>query len=259
MVRFDRTVPAGGEGKISLKVKTHGFEGPIHKRVTIITDDPNNKTLFIALTAKIKPIISVKPRSVYLKGSKDQQIVHEMTIRGYEDLPLILHPEKFHLSDKVAYELKPIDTDKAFRLIVSNTQNHGGKYRGVLRIKTNYPDKPLLTIRIYGDITGNLRITPERVSFGLLDIARLKASQKKIVVRSLKLHSKEAVRIEKIEYNKELFELRQREIQPNRVYLIDVRLFVNKIVPGRLFEKVRIHTNLKDEPVLRVDVVGNAR
>ena len=79
------------------------------------------------------------------------------------------------------------------------------------------------------------------------------------MVRSLKLHSKEAVRIEKIEYNKELFELRQREIQPNRIYLIEVQLFVENITPGRLFEKVHIYTNLKDEPVLRVNVVGNAR
>ena len=241
-----------------MKVKTEGFAGSIHKRARIFSDDPKKPNVSVSIKAKVAPIISVKPRSVRLRGFSGDKIGTEITIRAHEEKPLILSPGKFSIFDKVDYEIKTVEEGKAYRLVFQNKLTHKGKYRDILQIKTNYPDKPLLKIRVYGNIRGKIQVSPERVRFGRLDIARLKNTKKKELVRSLNVKSVrgDQLKIEKIDYNPDLFEASVREVQVGKIYAIDLKLFVEKMEPGRLSEKITIYTNTKDEPTTVVDVFG---
>ncbi len=241
-----------------MTVKTVGLDGPIHKRARIISNAPTDMKPSVSIKAKIRPVISVKPRSARLRGLKGDEILDELTVRAYEDRPLILEPAQFSISDRVDYKIETLEEGKAFRLIFRNKLNHKGKYRGMLQVKTNYPEKPLLKIRIYGEITGSLQVTPERVHFGRLNLTRLKASNTKVLVRSLNIRPlmQDEMKIEKIDYNRDLFEVNIREVEPGRTYAIELKLPVKKIRPGRLREKLTIHTNLNVDPVNTVEVSG---
>ena len=188
----------------------------------------------------------MKPRSVHLRGFKGDQITGEVTIHAYEDLPLTLKPSKFSISNKVDYEIKTIEEGKIYRLTFQDKLRQKGNYRGILEIKTNYPEKPTLKIRVYGKIKGSLQVTPERIYLGRVDMTRLKTSKTKMV-RSFKVKYavKGEFKIEKIDYNHDLFEVKLREIEAGRIYDVELKLLAEKLRPGRLYEKLTMHTNLK--------------
>lgn len=200
----------------------------------------------------------MKPSSVWLRGFKGERIVQEITVRAHEDLPLVLNPIKFPLSDKVDYEIKTLEEGRVFRLTFRDKLNRTGKYRGVLQLTTNYPGKPMLRIRINGDIKGSLQVTPDRLHFGRLNTAKLTTSNTKVLVRSLKVKSirGDHFKIEKVDYNRDLFEVNIQEVQAGQIYNIELKLPVKKIKPGRLSEKLTIHTNLEDEKLKVINILG---
>lgn len=261
MARFDRTILPGGEGAIHLKLKTKGYNGAVNKRATVFSDDPKNPKSYLFLKAKIKPIISVKPRSVHLVGLAGEPITGVATITAHEALPLTLTPLEFSLPEKVAYEIKAVEDGRVFRITFRNKADQIGRYVGILQLKTSYTEKPLLKIRVHGNIKGSLQVTPETVHLGRLNIASLRDSQTKELIRSLEIKAigDKSFKIEKINYNHDLFEVNFKEVQAGRTYLVKLKLFLDKIKPGRLFEKITIHTNLKEDPVKVVNVWGYVR
>jgi hypothetical protein len=124
----------------------------IHKKATIFSNDLESPKLIVSIKAKVKPIISIHPRSVSLRGKKDVPIVKQVTVIAHEDIPLDITPVRFTLSDKTSYDIETIDKGKTYRITFRNKWKIRGAYRGVLELKTNYPDKPLLKIKIYGFI-----------------------------------------------------------------------------------------------------------
>ena len=62
MAGFDPVIPAGGSGKLTAKVKTHGTQkGRMTKIVTVTTDDPVAKTIQLKMSFEVEPAIEVKP------------------------------------------------------------------------------------------------------------------------------------------------------------------------------------------------------
>lgn len=54
MASFDPTIPPGGEGKITLKVYTGDYEGPIYKNALVNTNDPKNNAVYVGIRAVVK-------------------------------------------------------------------------------------------------------------------------------------------------------------------------------------------------------------
>ena len=45
MAHFDRAIPPGGEGKITLTVDLRGYNGPVRKDATVTSNDPEKSSL----------------------------------------------------------------------------------------------------------------------------------------------------------------------------------------------------------------------
>ena len=69
MASFDKVIPSGQEGKVTLSVKTKNMSGKFSKSATIRSNDPKHPSLKIRLKGELKEYISVKPSTrVYLTG-----------------------------------------------------------------------------------------------------------------------------------------------------------------------------------------------
>ena len=130
MAHFDRAIPPGGEGKITLTVNTQGYHGAINKRIRVYTNDKKNSLTRLTIKAFVKVSIRLSPRSVNLVGFEGQEIKQSVQIRANEEKPLKLEP--VHL----------------FKVYFTNIPGPAGILRGVLRLKTNYPEKPAISISI---------------------------------------------------------------------------------------------------------------
>lgn len=77
-----------------------------------------------------------------------KKITRTVQIRAEEDKPLKLEQSYFSLSKKVTYRIEEVEAGRMFRIHFTGIPGPAGTYRGVLKLKTNYPEKPEIIIRI---------------------------------------------------------------------------------------------------------------
>ncbi len=151
---FDKAVAPGREGRIKLRIGTEGLQGEILKTARVFTNDPGARMVLLKVKARVTPIIFLSKYYVKLIGKEGQEIRQEVEVRAGLDKPLTLTPIKFTLGGKASYEIKEVEKGRRFLISFRSESNSPVKYRGYLKLQTNYPKKPGITIRIRGRITG---------------------------------------------------------------------------------------------------------
>jgi len=149
VAQFDKAIPPGGEGKITLKVHTRGYQGTIHKSATVKTNDPNRKQFLLRIKGTVQVAVHVSPRHIQLRGKIDEPVTRTAEIRAELERPLELTPHQFTLKDKVTYSIQEIEKGKRYEVRFTSLPG-ASHYRGVLRLKTNYPEKPEIVFLIIG-------------------------------------------------------------------------------------------------------------
>ena len=150
VVRFDPLIPPGGEGKITVKIDTRGFEGHERWAVKVFSNDPKWKEAVLDLRATIKPVIALAGSPVFFTGKRNAPVTGEVEISAGLDKPLILTPERFTLSGKVTYSISEIEKEKRYRVTFQTVAGKRENYRGFLKLKTNFTEKPDLSLWIIG-------------------------------------------------------------------------------------------------------------
>ena len=150
MAQFDRTIPPGGEGKITLKVNTSGYEGKVRKTAKVYSNDPSGRVETIALSAYIKVPIQLSSKLVFLRGKRAEVTKSTVEVKGGLDKPLKIEPGEFNLSSRLTYEIEEVNPGKLYQVHFTSIPNSGNSFQGTLKLKTNYPEKPEITIYIRG-------------------------------------------------------------------------------------------------------------
>jgi hypothetical protein len=162
VARFDRAILPGKEGYITLKLNTKGYQGAIKKSALVYSNDPEKPSVRLAISTNVKVPISIQPRGVFIEGFKGDDIQSVVIIKSHEDKPLELSAISNSLPKKVAYELKAIKAGKIYHLILKNISKGEDKYSGFISLKTNYFEKPELTVRFLGFIKSRSSSDPKR-------------------------------------------------------------------------------------------------
>ena len=150
MAFFDKAIPPGGEGRITLNVKTKGYRGRVRKTARVITNDPQRSILRIRMDGFVKVSIYVSSRYVHLIGNSYKKISKNIQVRAEMDRPLELTPVFFNLAGKVSYNIQEIEKGRKFQIHFETIPGNLTSFRGVLRLKTNYPEKPEIYLQIRG-------------------------------------------------------------------------------------------------------------
>ena len=150
MAHFDRSIPPGGEGKITLMLNTRGYEGKIRKAARIYTNDPKTPQDMLIIEALIKTPITVSDKMVFLKGTHQETVTKTVDIKGELDKPLKLDPVDYTLDKQVNFNIEEVAKGKHFRVTFTSIPNTGNSYQGLLKLKTSYPEKPELLIYVMG-------------------------------------------------------------------------------------------------------------
>ena len=150
MAHFDRAIPPGGEGKITLKVNTKGYEGKFRKSARAYSNDPRRPLESIRIEAFVKTPIHLSPRYVFLQGLRTEKITKTVTVKAELDKPLKIEPIRFTLDKWVDYKIEEVQEGKIFQVHFTNIPETNTQYHGFLRLKTNYNEKPELFIRVRG-------------------------------------------------------------------------------------------------------------
>ncbi|MBN2034673.1 MAG: DUF1573 domain-containing protein [Deltaproteobacteria bacterium] len=153
MAYFDRAVLPGGEGKITLKLNTKGYEGKVRKTASVYTNDPDNPRESLTLEVIVKTPITVSPKSVYIRGKVTETKTVSVDIKGEPTKPLKIEPGDFNLNQRLKYSIEELSPGEHYRIHFTSIPNTAENYRGRLLLKTNYPEKPQLSIPVRGHFT----------------------------------------------------------------------------------------------------------
>ncbi|MDY7036881.1 MAG: hypothetical protein SV375_12055 [Thermodesulfobacteriota bacterium] len=150
MAHFDRSILPGREGKIILRLNTSRFRGSISKTARVYTNDPHHKIASLSIKAFVKVSIYISSRYIYLKGMPEEIVKRTVTLRAEEKRPLQLETIHFNLNNKVSYRIEEVEPGRLFLIHFTNIPGPTEIFHGILKLKTNYPEKPEINISIRG-------------------------------------------------------------------------------------------------------------
>jgi hypothetical protein len=258
VARFDRTIPPGGEGKITLEVHTKTFQGNMHKTARVTSNDPKNPQLTIGMKGKIWAPVNLNPKYARLVGTLGEEIETVVQLRGEKEEPLTLKVASVSIPDKVAVKLNEVEKGRSYQLKIRNKVDEQTRYSGQVKLTSNYPEKPGIVIRISGDIRPTVEARPKALSFDRVSEERLEQLKKN--GRSMKrplvvvLNKGNDLKIEKTELEKSLFKVLVKPVQPGRTVLLVVEPILEKVKKGPNTDRLKIYTNQKGCEVVEVSI-----
>ncbi len=177
VAQYDKKIAPGESGKISAKVKTDNFGGPIAKSIAVFTNDPENPKLQLVVKANVKPYIVVTPgyaRYNYVQGEPVGTIQQTLWAEDASDLEIVsVNPPYDHL--KVRYreatEEERHEKGKGTQWHIEvelDPQSPVGALRDYVEVKLNHSKQKTVRIPVSGFVRPRQHITPAEIDFGQL-------------------------------------------------------------------------------------------
>jgi len=161
-------IPPGKKGKVTLKVRTKGYQGNIVKGATVISNDPKTPKRFLRISAQVKPLIRCSP-TPYIALSKTYG--KEMTRTIAVSSPVepgfrIDKVESFvpNVTAEIIKSWKEKDGMHYNIKVVFGKKMKIGPYHGFIRLFTNLKKAPTYDLRISGMVEGPIKVMPRRSS-----------------------------------------------------------------------------------------------
>lgn len=236
MVRYDRTIPPGGVGKITLQVNTRGFYGKITKSARVTTNDPRQRHTKIYLSINVRTHIVVEPGpKIILRGIVGDDVRRVLRIRAADGQPLEITRIDTNLRSVIDYKLTRKDDTNQYNLEVSSKATGGKSASGFLTLQTNHPKKKILRLSVHVRIRPELEVWPKRLAFQKRSMSATRRNQGTQVVTIISNRGN-SFRIRELNYNKDYFQVRSltNSDKPARRYQFEVIALVDKLPAGRL-------------------------
>lgn len=150
-----KQIPAGGEGKIAVKVSTQGYGGEvIRETVRIITNDETRPGLSVTLTGVVEKFAVIEPERVRLIGRVGKPIEAAMNILPREEYPFRIENVRAMIGNHIELHLeeKKVGEQRAYLLKVRNTMKSPGQYSDMIILETDSLIRPALYASVYARI-----------------------------------------------------------------------------------------------------------
>ncbi len=158
---YDKEIPSGKEGKITLKLKPFSVTKKFTKKTRIRFNDPDTPQTVLILTGYAKPIIEITPSHIVrFKGGLNE--VHKAEIRFISHMtePFEITEAKTNIADKIDVDIKAEKPGKVYVVTVRNKLKEPGHYAGKIYLTTTAPKRPRLLVRVFADLTIASAVNP---------------------------------------------------------------------------------------------------
>jgi hypothetical protein len=151
VAQSDRVIPPGGRGRIVLKADSSGYSGKVRWQTRIYNNDPASPIEMIAMEGTLNPAIVFWPTVVFLKGSPKESVAASVRIEGKLNKRLEIEPLSFNIANQVNYQIVELEPGKVYEVRFMSVPNSAKRYRGLLKLKTGYEEKPQIEIPVWGN------------------------------------------------------------------------------------------------------------
>jgi hypothetical protein len=264
-----KKVPPGKSGKIILAIDTSKSEGLVEGSATLHTNELRRPQLELKMAGVVQPPpIEIKPRAMLITGFMGNAPEQSVTILNKEEKPLTITGTNYH-SQRFQAGLQTITPGKEFKLNVKvNPKAVHGLSKEAIFLSTNKTDPDYAQIRLPVDIAilRDVFLVPELVYFGKINLAEIKELGEEAIEVKRKLTQTLKVKRRHIEgtdfqisliHNIPFIKIEQTPKSGSETYVLEVSLIPEKLVPGKFERFIRVKTNDKQVPELKIPVVGD--
>ena len=131
-------------------MNTSGKQGLVGEQAKVYTNEPKRPYFSVGMKVFVKVPIMLSPRYLSMRGEAGKVFTKTVEVSSGLDKPLTLTPDRYTLADKLNYTIKEVDAGKKFVISFESIPGPEDRYKGYLTLKTNFPEKPEVTIRIRG-------------------------------------------------------------------------------------------------------------
>ncbi len=257
---FDKSVAAGGKGKIHAELDTADFQGPLAKTITVVSNDPVNPRLTLTIKVKVEPHIAVHPgyaRYIYVQTLDPGTVAQTLWALDDKDFKVlgVKSPYRFVTAtfhEATEAERRPEATGRQWRIEMTIQPDADvGPLREFLVVKTSHPKQPEVRIPISGFVRPLIHVTPQVADFGAIQLD----DQPHEVALTLVNFGEDAITIEGVESGAPGIEAKAEATEAGRRFKITVTLGPN-VAKGPISTMIKIRTSSSAQPVYEVPIKG---
>jgi hypothetical protein len=150
---FDKTIPPGGQGNISLTLKPFSVIHQFKKETKVRLNDPDQPMLHLTMTGVAQPFIEIQPSHIVrLRGAPGDDIRGQVRFTSHLPTPFQITQYRTTIPDRIEVSLKAEVPDKVYVLEVRNKGQQSGAYAGLIELFTTSKERPRLIVRVFGEI-----------------------------------------------------------------------------------------------------------
>jgi hypothetical protein len=261
-VRFQNSLQPGQDMEITLKIDTNNLIGEVETGVIFSTNDPQNPEIELKMSGLIKPIIDVRPMadvffSVYKGKSTEKSVT---IINNYKD-PLQINKIESN-SDRFSHQLKTIKEGHEYKLLVKvNPKASLGRTMEKVVLFTNNEKMPQLQIGVNIFVKDDVYNFPDDINFGTIDLKKLKKNPQllDLLFQTILVKRREGKGSDfqiKLEHNIPFISIKKDPDSGSETYRLDVSLVLDKMTKGKIDTFIKVITNDKEVPEIKIPVKG---
>jgi len=147
VARYDRVIPPGGKGKVTLTIDTSRVRGDFKKKAIVWSNDMERLSTALYLMGHVKPHISVESGGyLSLWGPKGKVLQGHLEITNNHEKPVKITGIDSDLQGRIRWRLQEIKPGFVYRVQVEEIIKTDKDYFGHLFVRTDNPKKPELVI-----------------------------------------------------------------------------------------------------------------
>ena len=262
VAEFDKVIAPGETGRVSVKLETASFTGPIAKPISVFTNDSTNPKLQLVVKAEVKPYLGVRPgyaRFIYVQGEEIRPIPQVVWAEDGTDLEIS--------EVKSPYDHITVKHREATEIERNN--DYGGKQwvldvhldpyapigalRDYVEVVVNHPKQKSMRIPLSGFVRPRQHVTPDKINFGVLEGGSLPLKR----VASFINFITKGIEVKKAETGIEALSVEVQETGKRDGHRFDLVLTVGAGMPkGEFKSTLKLHITDEENPVVEVPISG---
>lgn len=263
VAKFDKVIPAGGEGVINLAIEGNQVHGTFSKNATVHSNDPALPVATLTLDGTEIPFIDVEPEDrVYLQGRYGEMVECRLTVRSNEEgTGFQVTGVVSDMDDKITYEVEPGPKPGEFTVTVKkNPELPAMAAVGSLTLRTNSEKAPEKLVQVQVVTKGSITVQPSTVNYGAVAFGQDGAPAEPVQKTVTLLRTEGEFQIDGVEFDSDLYQATVQEVVAGKKYQVDITFRPPVKTESRQREvgEMTIHTNDPTEPLVRVKLVARA-
>ena len=160
-----RSVPPGGEARVTAQLNLTGRQGPQHKAITVESNDPKQPQLTLMLQGTAGAAVNIQPPQVMfgqLQSGSEAVVEVEISAGGDKNFQITGVEAG---SAQLQTELRTRTAGRAYTVVIRTKPPLGqGVLSAAVRVNTDHPDRPAIDIPVSGLVVGDLIVAPTAIS-----------------------------------------------------------------------------------------------